>query len=123
MQPPKAIPLARVHIPPPPRTSTLGPGPWPSSAQGICALFEADTNVVIDLNSAHMTYELSLDREGLRAWFALEIRRVLALGRPLHANAHVTLITGHRSAVERAPLILRALETEFSTGSAILQTG
>ena len=67
-----------------------------------------------DLDRAHMTYEVNRDRQGPRAWFALEIRRVLVLGRPLHADAHVTLITGHRSAVERAPLILRSLEMEFS---------
>ena len=112
VQPPTATLLPRAHIPPPPRTSILGPGQWPRSAQGICALFEIATNAEIDLDHAYMTHEVS-DRDGPRVWFALEIRRLRFLDRPLHAVAHVTLLTGRRSAVDRAQRISQALQDEL----------
>ena len=43
--PPEAIPLRRGLILPPPRTSILGIGPWPPSAQAIYDLFILPTNV------------------------------------------------------------------------------
>ena len=55
--PPVATPLRVGTILPPPRTSILGPGSWPSSAQGICELFASATNVTIDLDFAFMSRE------------------------------------------------------------------
>ena len=127
--PPASTPVRREHIPPPPparmpprsgmlvsllppRTSIIGPGPWPSNAQDLCALFEVATNVEIDLDHAFMTHNIK-DVPNLRVWFALEVRRIRILGRSLNAVAHITLLTGGRPVVEQTQNIARVLHDEF----------
>ena len=101
---------------PPARTSILGPGPWPSNARDLCALFEVATNVEIDLDYAFMTHNIR-DEPNLQVWFALEVMRIWILGRPLNAAAHITLLTGGRPVVEQAQNIAWVLNDEFERRS------
>ena len=111
--PKRAPPRPGMAVPlPPPRTTLFGPGPWPSNAQDLCQLFVDETNVEIDLDRAFMTHKIS-DVPDLQAWFALEIRRIWILGRPLNAHAHITLITGGRPVVEQTHNIADVLQEEF----------
>ena len=111
--PTRVPPRPGMTIPlPPPRTSILGPGPWPSNAQDLCELFEEATNVEIDMDTAFMTHKIS-EVPDLQVWFALEVRRIWILGRPLNAHAHITLITGGRPVVEQTQNIADVLQDEF----------
>ena len=70
------------------------------------------TNVEIDLDHAFMTHNIKEEPE-LEVWFALEVRRMWILGRPLNAVAHITLLTGGRSVVEQTQNIARVLHEEL----------
>ena len=110
--PTRAPPRPGMVIPlPPPRTTILGPGPWPSNAQDLCELFAEETYAEIDLDMAFMSHKIS-DVPDLQVWFAFEIRRIWILGRPLNAHAHITLITGGRPVVEQTHNIADVLQDE-----------
>jgi hypothetical protein len=137
--PPPAMPEQRGHAPPPPearapprlskaapplppRTSILGPGPWPTSARDLCALFGESTNVEIDLDHAFMNHKIK-DEPILEAWFALEVRRIWVRGRCLNAIAHITLMTGGRSVVEQTQNIASVFQQEYEHWKRPASTG
>jgi hypothetical protein len=111
--PPMATPLRKTPIPPPPKASLTGPGSWPCRAPDICRLFADDAEVTIDLHHAYMTRE-TRNCPRRRVWFGLGIRRLMVHGKPLIADAHVSLLSGEGTVIDQEDKIARVFHKEFA---------